>query len=149
MFDEKRAQDIIEELLRQMGIEGSVEYDTFNDQPYFNIESHDHALLIGRNGDNLRSLQYIINLLIKYNLKEASFVMVDVAGYKKERNDKIARIAKDAAEKAISTSREVRLKPMNSYERRIVHTHLAENPEVMTSSEGEEPHRIIVVKKRS
>lgn len=148
MFDEARAKAIIEELLVSMGVDGQVEVGTFNDQVYFNISSRDHALLIGRGGESLRSLQYIVNLLLKHNIKDAPFVVVDVAGYKKERNDKIARIAEEAAAKAVNTAKEVRLKPMNSYERRIVHMRLAENPEVVTASEGDEPHRTIVVKKR-
>lgn len=147
-FDLTPIKTIVEELVGSMGIESQVEIGEFNDQPYLNINSADHALLIGRGGENLRALQYIANLLIKHQLAGAPFVVIDVAGYKKERQDKLAHIAKDAAEKAINTSKEVRLKPMNSYERRLVHMHLAENPAVETTSEGEEPHRTIVVKKR-
>lgn len=149
MFEEAQIKTIVGELLNAMGITAEVETGTFNDQPYLNIISTDHAILIGRGGENLRSLQYIVNLIIKHNLKDSPFVVVDVAGYKKERSQKIAVIAKEAADKAVSTSRDVRLKPMNSYERRLVHMHLAENPEVETSSEGEEPHRTIVIKKRA
>ncbi len=149
MFNEAQSKNITAELLASMGVVAELETGIFNDQPYLNIKSSDHAILIGRGGENLRSLQYIVNLILKHHLKDSPFVVVDVAGYKKERNDKIATIAKEAADKAISTSRDVRLKPMNSYERRLVHMHLAENPEVVTSSEGEEPHRTIIVKKRT
>lgn len=148
MFDEAQSKNIATELLAAMGVAAEIEVSNFNDQPYLNIESPDHAILIGRGGENLRSLQYIINLILKHNIKDSPFVVVDVAGYKKERSQKIAHIAKEAADKAVSTSRDVRLKPMNSYERRLVHMHLAENPEVETSSEGEEPHRTIIIKKR-
>ncbi|MBI2798424.1 KH domain-containing protein [Candidatus Saccharibacteria bacterium] len=142
------AQAKLQELLRLLNIEATVEVDDDEEHPTLMIDSADQALLIGRNGDNLRALQHVLNVLLRREGTPEGFVAIDVAGYKKERTEKLKAMAQAALEEAVKGNKTVRLKPMNAYERRQVHMYLADSAEVVTESEGQEPHRIVVVKKR-
>lgn len=140
------SKTILEELLNIMGVEFSLEYNTESNT--IEIDTDSHALLIGKRGDNLRALQYIFNLLRTKKLPESEFIALDVAGYKKERIEKVQRIAEEAAAEVIRSGDQKTLPPMNSYERRQVHMVLAESPELVTESVGYDPNRSIVIKKR-
>lgn len=137
---------ILEELLNKMGVEFSLNYN--EESNTIEIETDSHALLIGKRGDNLRSLQYIFNILRTKKLPESEFVALDVAGYKKERIEKVQRIAEEAASEVLRSGEQKTLPPMNSYERRQVHMVMAEIPDLVTQSVGYDPNRSIVIKKR-
>ena len=142
-----RAQEIAQKLLDSMGISSIVNIDS--DEPiYLSISTKDSALLIGKHGDNLKALQIIVNTIYRHNDPEAGFVGIDVEGYKKERVEKVQAVAQEMAQKAIETGEPQHLKPMNSFERRSVHTLLAEDPNIVTDSEGEGLNRHIVIRKR-
>jgi spoIIIJ-associated protein len=142
------AKDKLEKLLKLLNIEATVEVSDDEERPTLMVDSADQALLIGRGGDNLRALQHMLNVLLRRDGASEGFVAIDVAGYKKERAEKLKAIAQSALEEAVKTDKTVRLKPMNAYERRQIHMYLADSAEVVTESEGQEPHRIVVVKKR-
>ncbi len=136
----------LEELLRKLGFDATVTREQTDGKTTFTIESPHHALLIGKGGETLRSIQQILNAMQRK--AGADFVTVDVAGYRKEREQKLEAIAQDAATRARTTQSKVHLKPMNAYERRQVHMVLADMPDIVTTSEGTEPHRVIVVQLR-
>ena len=141
--------EIIEEILQKLGIDdATVEESNLGEAITFNIATDSHALLIGRHGDNLRSLQHILNSILKHKDRSAEFVALDVADYKKGRQEKLMTIAQEAANKARAENTEVRLKAMNAFERRQVHMVLAEESDLVTESVGQEPHRTIVVRPR-
>jgi spoIIIJ-associated protein len=141
------AKDIAQKLLDSMGIPAVVEIES--DEPvYLNISSDDSALLIGKGGENLRSIQNMINTLYHRKSQEFGYVGVDINGYKKDRILKVQAIAQEAADKARETGEDQHLKPMNAFERRSVHTLLSEDSDIATDSEGEGVNRHIVIKKR-
>lgn len=141
------AQRITEEILDRMGIAAVVQVES-QEPIYITVESSDSALLIGKKGDHLRSLQHLINSVYKRLHPDSGFISIDIAGYKKDRIERVQAIAQEAAEQVNIDGKTIHLKPMNSFERRHVHTLLAEEPNVVTESEGEGLTRHIVVKKR-
>lgn len=141
------AKEIIEKLMSAMSIEAKVEIDS-EDPIYLSISCDDSALLIGKGGENLRALQSLVNSIYKKQNTEAGYVGIDVAGYKKERVEKVQAIAQKLADEARSTGKPQHLKPMNAFERRSVHALLAEQPDIITESEGFGQNRHIVIKVR-
>lgn len=141
------AKEIVENILTSMGVAGVVEIES--DQPiYLTISSSDSALLIGKKGESLRALQSIVNTIYHNNNPEGGYVGIDIAGYKKERVEKVQAIAQQAVEKVLETGQPEHLRPMNAFERRAVHTQLAEEADIVTESEGDGMNRHIVIKKR-
>lgn len=140
------AQARLEELLRKLGFDATVSAEQDEGKTVLSVESPHHALLIGKRGETLRALEQVINAIQRKVGDE--FITVDVAGYRKDRADRLASIAQEAADRARVTKGKVHLKPMNAYERRQVHMALADMPDIITTSEGEEPHRVIVVQLR-
>jgi spoIIIJ-associated protein len=142
-----QAQEIAQKLIDSLGLVGVVSIES--EEPIFlNISTKDSALLIGKRGESLKALQGIINTIYRHNNPEFGFVGIDIEGYKKERVEKVQAIAQEMAQKAIDTGEDQHLKPMNSFERRSVHTLLSEDPNIVTDSEGEGLDRHIVIKKR-
>ena len=139
----------LKELLEKLTIDDAqITESNLGDALTFNIDTEHHAILIGRHGENLRSLQHLLNTLVRKRDKSAPFVAVDVADYKKSRQEKLMKIAQEAANRARDENAEVRLKPMNAFERRQVHMVLADEADIVTESVGEEPYRTIVVRPR-
>lgn len=141
------AQQIAEKLLEVMGVAAVITIES--DEPiYLNISSDDSALLIGKRGDNLRALQTLINTIYHHqNPEERGYVGIDIAGYKKERVEKVQASAQEVVEKVRQTGEPEHLRPMNAFERRAVHTQLANESDIVTESEGEGINRHIVIKK--
>ena len=113
----------------------------------FEIEGEDAGLLIGRRGETLRDLQFIVRMLVNRQLKQRANIIIDVERYQLRRTQKLHTIAESAARSA-SRGRARSLDPMTPEERRIVHIALSDNPEVVTESEGQGPDRHVVVKPR-
>ena len=142
-----KAQEITQTILDSMGIASTVGVDS-DDPIYLSVSTNDSALLIGKRGESLKALQGIVNTIYRHNNPDAGFVGIDVEGYKKERVEKVQALAQEMAQKAIDTGEEQHLKPMNSFERRSIHTLLSEDPNIVTDSEGEGLSRHIVIRKR-
>ena len=113
----------------------------------FEIEGADAGLLIGRRGETLRDLQFIVRMLVNRQLKQRANIIIDVERYQLRRTQKLHTIAESAA-RAASRGRARSLDPMTPEERRIVHIALSDNPEVVTESEGQGSERHVVVKPR-
>ena len=142
-----KAQEISQTILDSMGIASTISIDS-EDPIYLSVSTNDSALLIGKRGERLKALQAIVNTIYRHNDPEAGFVGIDVEGYKKERVEKVQALAQEMAQKALDTGEEQHLKPMNSFERRSIHTLLSEDPNIVTDSEGEGLSRHIVIRKR-
>ncbi|MBA3531563.1 MAG: Jag N-terminal domain-containing protein [Ardenticatenales bacterium] len=105
------------------------------------IVGDDLGLLIGRRGETLRDLQYILRLIVGHRIQGWANLVVDVEGYKQRRERALRQLAQRMAERVIDTGRPVHMEPMNPYERRIVHLELRKLGEVTTKSTGEGEHR--------
>ena len=103
------------------------------------------SLLIGRDGQNLDALQYLINRMILRVGREAPMVVVDVEGYRRHEFEKLERLAKQAATRARESGNEIELDPMPAIERKYLHHYLRTLPGVRTFSRGDEPERYLVI----
>lgn len=121
------------------------EYDGDDGELILDVTAPDLAVLIGRHGRTLESLQTMFALLVSRKLGFRYPVVVDVEGYKSRRHDKVVSMAVSAADRALKQHRSVSLPPMGAYERRLVHIALRENPQVETHSEGTDPERRVVI----
>lgn len=124
------------------------EYDGDEGELILDITGDDLAVLIGRHGRTLDSIQFLVSAIVRRKLGYRYPVVVDVEGYKSRQRQKIESIAKSAANRAVSQDRDVPMRPMTPYERRIVHITLRDDVRVETESEGEGSERHVVVKPR-
>lgn len=124
------------------------EYDGDEGELILDITGDDLAVLIGRHGRTLDSIQFLVSAIVRRKLGYRYPVVVDVEGYKSRQRQKIESIAKSAANRAVSQDRDIPMRPMTPYERRIVHITLRDDVRVETESEGEGSERHVVVKPR-
>lgn len=110
-----------------------------------NISSTDMGILIGKRGNTLDSIQYLLSLAVNKNKENYLKVILDAEGYRAKREETLIKLANKMAEKALHTKRPVKLEPMNPYERRIIHSALQNFDGVNTYSEGNEPYRRVVI----
>ena len=138
----------LEAILQAMGITYQLEVRSLNNESeiYYNIHTDENPLLIGVKGKTLDALQTLVRNLLQTFTKEMLVVNVDVGGYRENRKHQLevlaTRVAKDVAKSKVP----VKLKPMSSYERRIIHNKLSEWRDVYTESEGEGTERCLVIK---
>ena len=117
--------------------------------PVFDIDGDDSGLLIGRRGETLRSMQFLVNFMVSRRLGERTRVMLDVAGYQQRRITSLKTMARKVAGRVSSSGRSMALEPMPPNERRIVHLALADRSDVETESTGEGQGRKVVIFPRS
>lgn len=110
-----------------------------------NINSSDMGIVIGKRGNTLDAIQYLLSLAVNKNRDQYIKVIVDAEGYRKRREDTLIRLANKMAQKAKYSNRPVKLEPMNPYERRIIHSALQHVEGIDTHSEGEDPYRRVVI----
>lgn len=110
-----------------------------------NLNGDEMGILIGKRGQTLDSLQYLVSLVVNKETEEYIRVKVDTENYRKRRKETLENLAKNIAYKVKRSRRPVALEPMNPYERRIIHSALQNDKYVTTHSEGEEPYRHVVV----
>jgi len=126
---------VLAELLQRLGFSAQIEEVPQDDGLTLNILTDDSDRLIGRQGQTLSDLQYLLNRLVfEHETAGTSRVMVDVAGYRAANRDALVRKAKEAAEKVRRWGDLIELEPLNAYERRIVHQALRDDPDVETFS---------------
>lgn len=109
------------------------------------VEGEDLGLLIGRRGQTLQAVQFLVNVITSRKSVDKKFIMVDVQNYRERREQMLGRLAQRMADKAVRLGKEVALDPMNAQERRMVHVALQDDPRVQTASRGEEPFRSVVI----
>ena len=122
-----------------------VKYDEENKNLNVDLSGDEMGVLIGKRGQTLDSLQYLLSLVVNKESEEYIRVKVDTEDYRKRRKETLENLAKNIAYKVKRTKRPVSLEPMNPYERRIIHSALQNDKYVTTHSEGEEPFRRVVV----
>ena len=141
------AIETIRGLLEFFGAEDSEidEYEGEEGELILDIMGDNLAVLIGRHGKTLDSIQFLVSTIVSKKTGYRHPVVVDVKGYKHRRKQKIISIAKASAARAIRQKQEVKLRPMTPYERRVVHVALRDDKRVITASEGVEPNRYVVI----
>ncbi len=137
---------LLERVVDELDLEADVTVEEDEEQIAATIDGEEElGILIGRHGQTIDALQLLCYRAAFQGRPERKRVTVDAAGYRVRRAELLHRDADQAAERATSASRPVRLEPMTSSERKVVHDHLKERPGVETYSEGEEPERCVVV----
>ena len=122
-----------------------VNYDEDKKTMDIEISGDEMGVLIGKRGQTLDSLQYLVSLVVNKEVEEYIRVKLDTENYRERRRETLENLAKNIAYKVKRTKRPVSLEPMNPYERRIIHSALQNDKYVTTYSEGEEPFRRVVV----
>ena len=140
-------KEYIASMLDAMGIEAkiNIDYDDIEGEMNIDLEGSDMGILIGKRGQTLDALQYLIRLAV--NKKSESYIKVklDTENYRARRKETLENLAKNIAFKVKRSKRSFALEPMNPYERRIIHATLQNDKYVATRSEGEEPYRKVIV----
>ena len=141
----------LEGILKALGIGYQIEARSINgeEQIYYMIDSYENSLLIGVKGKTLEALQILLRNLISTYSKDHVITSLDVGGYKSNRARQLEILATKTAKEVVKTKVAVKLQPMNSYERRIIHEKLSDWRDVYTESEGEGENRAIVVKPKT
>lgn len=150
------AKGVLEELLRLMGLTAEVQLEPYlpdgsgseRESITFQVKGEDLGILIGRHGDTLAALQYILRLIIAHHQKTRVFITIDIEGYKQRRYKALRELALNLAQRAKSTGQLMTLEPMPADERRVVHLALSVNPDVTTQSVGEGEVRKVVIQPR-
>lgn len=142
----KDIKDYLVNLLKNMGYTVNIEIKNKEEVPKYVIFSDNDAMLIGKNGKNLKALTTVVNGYLNTELGRTYKFILDVNEYKEKREHSLERLAKRIAREVATTKVEAKLDSMNSYERRIIHSILSNNKRVYTESEGEEPNRYVVIK---
>lgn len=141
-------EGIIKKILSLMGVQAEVEATEESDtRIHVNIKSEDTAILIGKKGSTLDSLQFIVSLIASKHFKDTidRHIILDVDGYRGRREETLKQIARQSAQQVKRTKRSVSLDPMSAYERRIIHLELQEDAEIETKSDGEAPYRNVKI----
>lgn len=141
------AISILQDILKYFNV-GEVtidEYEGDEGELILDITGDDLAVLIGRHGKTLDSLQFLVSAVTVRKMGFRYPVVVDVEGYKSRQRQKLESIARSAANRAAGQNRSIKLRPMTPYERRIVHITLRDDDRVETASEGEGSARHVVV----
>lgn len=139
------ARKFLLQVSEQMGAPISIEIKRDGKQVLFVMTGEKIALLIGKRGQTLNSLQYLTQLIINRFSNSYLTVILDAEDYRNRRNDTLIQLAHRLALKALKTGKDVALEPMPSYERKVIHTALSDNKRVKTFSDGSDPHRHIVI----
>ncbi|MBP7832219.1 MAG: KH domain-containing protein [Candidatus Levybacteria bacterium] len=140
----------VKELFKLLEIEAEVTVSETDEAFTIAIDAKDdNALLIGKHGNTLTSLEYIIYILCVKTLETPKRILVEIGGYREERETYLAELAGRLKDEVISTGVEKTVRGLKPWERRHVHMVLSEDTEVMTESEGEDRDRVLVIKKKS
>jgi len=145
---DKVACQFLQEVLRAMQIAAEVKVNKENEGFYISFYGKDLGILIGRRGETLDALQYLVNLAVNRRLEEKVKIFLDVEEYRRRREETLIKLAQRLSDKVKRTKKHIVLEPMNSLERRVIHTALQNDPAVYTFSQGNEPYRKVVISPR-
>ena len=142
---EKEAETFLKEVFLSMGLIVKIKTEQKDKHLYIDLTGDDMGILIGKRGQTLDALQYLVNLVVNKKSPYYISVMLDTENYRQRRKETLESLAFNLAKKVKHTKRNVVLEPMNPYERRIIHSALQNDRFVTTYSEGEEPYRNVVI----
>lgn len=139
------AKTVLERILAGIAVPSQVEARVEEGSIYLNIKGDGSGLLIGRHGQTLDAIQYIVGRIVGKQLGEKKVIVIDTERYRERRRENLERLSRHMGEKAKSTGRAVSLQPMSASDRRIVHLALKHDREIETRSEGEGGMRSIKI----
>ncbi len=147
MNKQELVKNLTSQLLEKLGFQAEINTvkDEENEAIRLKIEVEDPGHLIGFHGKTLSAMQLILGLMLFHQLGEWQRVLVDINEYRKEQEERLKKIAMNAAQRAKMSGQPVALSPMTPFERRIIHVTLTEDPKVETESSGESPRRYVVI----
>jgi spoIIIJ-associated protein len=140
-----RLRELLERVCEELGAPCAIRITEDETTLFATLTGSDLGLVIGKRGHTIDAIQYLANAIVWRGLDERKDVVVDAAGYRDRRRSSLENLADRAASEALLTHAPVALEPMTAVERKIVHLHLGERPDVVTSSDGTEPNRYVVV----
>lgn len=145
----KETQQVLNSLISAMGVDVIVNLKQAHNEdlggPVFEIEGEDSGLLIGRRGETLRSLQFLVKFIVSKRLQFRAALSIDVEGYQARRYNSLSNLARRVAQRVLSSGKSITLEPMPANERRIVHVTLAEHSGVTTESIGIGEERQVMI----
>lgn len=142
---EHAAIDFLRETTEKMGLKLSFKAYENDSNVYVDIEGKDAGTIIGKRGQTLDAIQYLTSLVVNKKKEGYVRVVLDAENYRAKREKTLEQLANRLADKVVKTRKNVRLEPMNPYERMVIHATLQKNSKVTTRSEGEEPYRRVVI----
>ncbi len=147
LSEEVVAKNFLRDVFEAMNMEVAIDiqYDEVGKTMDIELSGEEMGVLIGKRGQTLDSLQYLVSLVVNKEADEYIRVKVDTEDYRARRKETLENLAKNIAYKVKKTRRPVSLEPMNPYERRIIHSALQNDKYISTHSEGDEPFRKVVV----
>jgi spoIIIJ-associated protein len=146
----EHARSILDTMLGYLGFTVTIKASEGPEGPTLQVLTEDGDALVGRRGETLEDIQYLVNRILVRHITDAPRIRVDVEYYRTMREDKLIEHAKQAADRVRATGHSTELDPLNSYYRRIVHNLFADDPEIMSVSEGGQLRfKRIILKKRT
>lgn len=139
-------KNFLEELLTNMNLTVNFESKIREDVIYIKLFTNNNPIIIGKNGNTLKSIENILKQKIITDLNIKPFISLDVENYREKQQKRLERLAKNLAKEVSKTKMEVHLENMNAYDRRIIHNALTNWKGIKTESTGEEPNRHVVIK---
>jgi spoIIIJ-associated protein len=141
----ERVRVLLQRIVEELELDASVSVEESDSEIHADVEGEDVGLLIGRHGQTIEAVQLLCYQAAFRGRQDRKRVTVDAAGYRRRQGESLRRRADMAAEDAVRHGQAVEMDPMTSTERRLVHEHLRDRPEIETYSEGDEPNRYVVV----
>lgn len=142
---EEVAKEFLSEVFHAMNLQVNIKINHHEDMLDVDLSGEEMGILIGKRGQTLDSLQYLLSLVVNKSSEGYVKVKVDTENYRQRRKETLESLARNIAFKVKRTKRPVSLEPMNPFERRVIHSALQNDRYVTTKSEGEEPYRHVVV----
>ena len=143
------SREVINNLISNMGVNVICNLRQSDSEdiggPVFEIEGDDSGLLIGRKGETLRSLQFLVRYLVSKKTGQRANLSLDVEGYDERRRQSLSNLANRVSQRVVKTGRSIELEPMNARERRVVHMALSDRDDVFTESSGIGEDRRVVI----
>ena len=140
-----QALTFLKDVVKEMGLEVDVTAKMGKEALYLNIEGKDSGTIIGKRGQTLDAIQYLVSLVVNKDQSKYTRVVIDAENYRAKRERTLEALAYRLANKVWKSKRSVRLEPMNPYERKVIHATLQNHPHVITRSEGEDPYRRVII----
>ena len=142
---EQKVSEILENILSLLDLEGSFDIEEKEDGIFVSIDTQDAGRLIGNQGETLQALQMIVNLIVSKQIEDPKRVIIDVSGWRKNKEEDIAERAKRWVEEVKESKKPMELDPMPSWQRRVVHMVVQESDGVTSESVGEGLDRHLVI----
>ncbi len=145
VLEDHQALTFLREMIKEMGLNVDVTGKMGKEAIYLDIQGKDSGTVIGKRGQTLDAIQYLVSLVVNKDQNKYVRVVVDAENYRAKRERTLEALAYRLANKVWKSKRSVKLEPMNPYERKVIHATLQNHPHVTTRSEGEDPYRRVII----